>query len=79
MMVSKSKYEEKVPSPMNVLDSRKVSVNYQHSVWLSLGESRFGLMRRFGGLKSMGPIRRQWHRPVAEVFIRLSNPVISIN
>uniref|UniRef100_A0A915PFJ8 SAM domain-containing protein n=1 Tax=Setaria digitata TaxID=48799 RepID=A0A915PFJ8_9BILA len=31
-------------------------------------ESRFGLMRRFGGVKSVGVIRRQWHRPVAEVF-----------
>ncbi|VIO91056.1 Uncharacterized protein BM_BM1977 [Brugia malayi] len=31
-------------------------------------ESRFGMMRRFGGIKSVGAIRRQWHRPVAEVF-----------
>lgn len=30
--------------------------------------SRSGLMRRFGGVKSMGPTRRQWHRPVLEVF-----------
>ncbi|KAL4002213.1 SAM domain (Sterile alpha motif) family protein [Acanthocheilonema viteae] len=31
-------------------------------------ESHFGMMRRFGGIKSVGAIRRQWHRPVAEVF-----------
>uniref|UniRef100_A0A0R3RLH8 Uncharacterized protein n=1 Tax=Elaeophora elaphi TaxID=1147741 RepID=A0A0R3RLH8_9BILA len=32
-------------------------------------ESYFGMMRRFGGVKSVGAIRRQWHRPVAEVII----------
>ncbi|CAG9532663.1 unnamed protein product [Cercopithifilaria johnstoni] len=32
-------------------------------------ESHFGMIRRrFGGVKSVGAIRRQWHRPVAEVF-----------
>ncbi|EJW84268.1 hypothetical protein WUBG_04816, partial [Wuchereria bancrofti] len=31
-------------------------------------ESRFGMMKRFGGIKSVGAIRRQCHRPVAEVF-----------
>ncbi|EFO23087.2 hypothetical protein LOAG_05401 [Loa loa] len=32
-------------------------------------ESRFGMMRRFGGVvKSIGAVRKQWHRPVAEVF-----------
>uniref|UniRef100_A0A8R1Y872 SAM domain-containing protein n=1 Tax=Onchocerca volvulus TaxID=6282 RepID=A0A8R1Y872_ONCVO len=30
-------------------------------------ESRFGIMRRFGGVKSVGAIRKQWHHPVAEV------------
>ncbi|MCP9259203.1 hypothetical protein DINM_002166 [Dirofilaria immitis] len=31
-------------------------------------ESHFGMMRGFGDVKSVGAIRKQWHRPVAEVF-----------
>lgn len=37
--------------------------------YINLDESHFGMMRRFGGVKSVGTIRRQWHRPVAEVII----------
>ncbi|VDM11525.1 unnamed protein product, partial [Wuchereria bancrofti] len=36
--------------------------------YVILDESRFGMMKRFGGIKSVGAIRRQCHRPVAEVF-----------